>query len=329
MTAGRIRIVFSILGVTLLCWLVWQAGLSTILQVVESVEWVWAAAYVPLFFLVACGIALRWRWVLQALGVTVPLPALMSMWFAGVTVSSVTTGAKLGGDPLRAFLLARRPVPTGLAVASVIMDRAIELLANLSFAVLYCTVFATRHQALGERLLLGVVLGGVVFLGAGGWLVRRLGRGDSWAQGRFAQVLDRLGASPETLVDTEDALRLLLFHKRAALGRIVAWALGLNALIFVEFAIAFRVFSAAPTVPELAGAIMGVGLAHSLPIPGSLGALEGAQVAIFSLGGAGAITAVTAAVVVRSRDLFRALPGAVLMALGRIGQAPEVERRQT
>ena len=97
----------------------------------------------------------------------------------------------------------------------------------------------------------------------------------------------------------------------------------------MEFAIAFRVFSAAPTVPELAGAIMGVGLAHSLPIPGSLGALEGAQVAIFSLGGAGAITAVTAAVVARSRDLFRALPGAVLMAFGRIGQAPEVERDRT
>jgi uncharacterized protein (TIRG00374 family) len=321
MSRGRLRIVFSVLGVVLFFWLVRQAGPQKILDTLDRLEPAWAAVYVPVFFLVAAGIALRWRMVLRAIGVSVPLSSLMSMWFAGVTVSSVTTGAKLGGDPLRAFLLAKRPVPTGLAVASVIMDRAIELLANLSFAIFYCTLFATRDQNLGQQLLLGVVLGGAVFLGTGAYLARRLARGDSLTHGRFAQVLERLGASPETLLDTEQALRTLLFERRAMLLRIVAWAMCVNALIFLEFTIAFRIFGASPGLPELAGAIMGVGLAHSLPIPGSLGALEGAQVAIFGLSGGAAGTAVVAAVVVRSRDLFRALPGALLMVLGRIGKS--------
>jgi uncharacterized protein (TIRG00374 family) len=314
------RSLFSLLGFLLFFWLIWQAGPRMILDTLERVQLVWLPVYGLLFFAIAAGIAWRWRMVLQALGVSVPLLSLLSMWFAGVTVSSVTTGAKLGGDPLRAFLLAKRPVPTGPAVASVIMDRAIELVANLSFAVVYCTLFATQNQALGERLLLAVGFGGLCFFGVGAYLMRRLGRGDSLGQGRFAQALDRLGAPPNALVDIEEALRVLLFQRRSELVWIIAFALGLNALIFLEFALAFRVFAASPTLPELAGALMGGGFAHARPSPGALGALEGAQAAIFGLQGSGASLAVTAAVVARSRDLFRALPGAVLMALGRTGQ---------
>ena len=106
MNRGRLRIVFSALGVVLFFWLVRQAGPQKILDTLDRLEPAWAAVYVPVFFLVAAGIALRWRMVLRAIGVSVPLSSLMSMWFAGVTISSVTTGAKLGGDPLRAFLLA-------------------------------------------------------------------------------------------------------------------------------------------------------------------------------------------------------------------------------
>ena len=139
MRGGVWRAVFSTLGCLLFIWLIWQAGPHEILDVFCGLQIIWLPDYAALFFLIALGIAQRWRMVLQALGVSVPRLSLLAMWFAGITVGSVATGAKLGGDPLRAFLLAKRPVPTGLAVASVIMDRAIELLANLSFAVGYCT----------------------------------------------------------------------------------------------------------------------------------------------------------------------------------------------
>lgn len=325
MKRGLYRSLFSGLGFLLFFWLIWQAGPRLILDTLERVQIRWLPVYVASFFLIATGIAFRWRMVLRALGVSVPLSSLLSMWFAGVTVSSVTTGAKLGGDPLRAFLLVKRPVPPGPAVASVIIDRAIELLANLSFAVVYCTLFATRNQALGEQLLLAVVLGGLSFFAVGIYLVRRLGRGGSLMRGRFARMLERLGATPEALIDIEDSLRLLLFQRRSQMGWIIGFALFLNALIFLEFTIAFQVFAASPTLPELAGAIMGVGLAHALPIPGSVGALEGAQAAIFSFQGSGTGLAVTAAIVARSRDLFRALPGAVLMVLGQTGQERTAE----
>ena len=73
----------------------------------------------------------------------------------------------------------------------------------------------------------------------------------------------------------------------------------------------------------VAGALLGVGLAHALPIPASLGALEGAQAAVFELAGDGTRMAIIAATVARIRDLGWTLPGVAWLAwnaLRRSGQ---------
>lgn len=316
MNGGISRIVLSVAGFLLLGWLVHLGGTEAIRAAVENVHPGWLPAYLLSFALVAFLVALRWNFLVRALGAEISLRSLVAIWFAGISVGSVTTGAKLGGDPLRAYLLAQRGIGAGPAVASVVVDRGIELVANLVFAVAYCVLFATRNQTTAERILLVVVLGAVAFGALVLWVVRRLKRGDSLIPPRFAQVLARVGSTQEAVVATEDALRSLLFDHRARVWRAVATAFLLNVVIFVEFALAFRVFGATLNLGELAGAIMGVGLAHSLPIPGSVGALEGAQVAVFGLAGSGAHLALVAAVVVRIRDLVRAVPGALLLAFG-------------
>jgi hypothetical protein len=91
-------------------------------------------------------------------------------------------------------------------------------------------------------------------------------------------------------------------------------SLGLNALILAEYAVLFVAFGARPTLPDLAGALLGVGIAHALPIPASIGALEGAQAAIFRLAGAGSATALVAATAARVRDIGWTVPGVLYLA---------------
>src|SRR5690606_8291138 len=107
----------------------------------------------------------------------------------------------------------------------------------------------------------------------------------------------------------DEALRHLLFAR----GRLVLGCLGvalvLNAVILAEYATLFAAFGARPTLPELAGAMLGVGLAHALPVPAALGTLEGAQALVFDVTGGGTSLAIVAATVARLRDLVWTVPG--------------------
>lgn len=309
----------GIAGLVLLGWLVQRAGTEEIAAAFLRIDPAWLLIWLALFFAVAFGIAWRWSLLVRALGMDVRVRDLLAMWFCGVTVGSATAGAKLGGDPLRAWLLARKVQDgsTGRAIASVIADRGIELTVNLIFAIGYCMAFALGDPELADDMLRAVLAIAVLQVLLVAFLVARLKARRSLVPMRFGAVFGRFPAGAVALGDAEAALRELLFDRRSQALRAVAAATLVNALVLVEFAVAFRVFGAAPDFPQLAGSIMGVGLAHAIPVPGSVGTLEGAQAIVFGVGGGTATLAVIAAIVARMRDIVRAIPGAVLLLFRR------------
>lgn len=322
------RIVLGILGLLLLIALIRRAGGTVIWSVLASVR-------VPLLLLdlfivtaIFVGFALRWRFFLRRLELDLPLAPVLAARVAGLAVGTLTPGAKLGGEPLRAFLLGRRGLPIGPVIATVVVDRGIELLANVVFAVAYCTLFAFRDATAAARILAVVIaaatgLGLVVRFG-----LRRLEAGLSLVPARFRVALERLGASEHSLADTHRSLHRLLFVERRAVWVGFAWALVLNAAIFVDYLTIFAAFGPLPALPDLAGSMLGVGLAHALPVPASLGALEGAQAAVFGLAGAESRQVIVAATVVRLRDLVWTVPGVlVLAAHGLVGLRSHESRR--
>jgi len=129
-------------------------------------------------------------------------------------------------------------------------------------------------------------------------------------------VLERFGGTRAALVEPESALRKLLFDHRPLLFVALVSALFLNALVFAEYAALFAAFGARPSLPELAGSLLGVGLAHALPVPGSIGALEVAQAALVGAAGGDASLAITAATAARLRDLAWTLPGLAWLVAG-------------
>ena len=97
----------------------------------------------------------------------------------------------------------------------------------------------------------------------------------------------------------------------------------------------FIAFGIWPTLPDLAGALLGVGLAHALPVPASLGALEGAQAAVFGLAEDDPRLAIVAATAARVRDIGWTIPGVLYLAVDAVrrrsgdgvssGQSPKSE----
>jgi uncharacterized protein (TIRG00374 family) len=78
-----------------------------------------------------CG--LRWWLLLRGLGVRTGLVRVTAFRAAGQSVSTLIPSAKLGGEPVRAYLLARSGVPVPGTLASVAFDRAFDMAAAVPF----------------------------------------------------------------------------------------------------------------------------------------------------------------------------------------------------
>lgn len=315
-SGGRrlVQALLGLLGLAVLALLVRRAGSAAIWDVLRGVRLPILLLDLSVVAAIFAGFAYRWRFLLRRLGVDAPFGAVLGARLAGLAVGTLTPGAKLGGEPLRAYMLGRGGWPLGPVIATVVVDRGIELLANVVFAVAYCALFAFRDASAAARVLAVVAAAGAGLVVVVRYWLRRLEAGLSLVPARFRAVLERLGASERTFGETDRALHELLFAQRRSVWIAFAWALALNLAIFADYLTIFAAFGPLPPLPDLAGSMLGVGLAHALPVPASLGALEGAQAAVFELAGAETRLVIVAAAVVRLRDVIWTIPGLVVLA---------------
>jgi uncharacterized protein (TIRG00374 family) len=307
------QVALALLGASLLVLLVRRAGVAAIYETFARARPGFLVLDLLVVAVIFVGFALRWRLLARPLGWSPRLGALLGARLAGLSVGTLTPGAKLGGEPLRAYLLARGGAPIGPAIATVVVDRGVELLANVVFALAYCALFAFRDATAAARVLAVVVAAGTGLALVVRVAVKRLDSGRSLVPARFHPLLERLGAPATALAETDRALHDLLFRHRRTVLVALGWALVTNAVIFADYLTIFAAFGPLPALPDLAGSMLGVGFAHALPVPASLGALEGAQAAVFELAGDSHM-AIVAASVTRLRDIVWTIPGLVYLA---------------
>jgi glycosyltransferase 2 family protein len=268
--------------------------------------------------------AVRWRLVLRGLGQEPSLTALTLHGAAGQSVSMLVPSARLGGDAVRAYLLAQDGMPAPVCISTVAVDRVLDMGATLAFAV----VFATLLLQVGVPALSGglvTMLVGAIGLGAGVWLtVRRLrsGRGVVTALAR-ATRLDRLGVVARTmdvLVAAEAAAAELVGQRRRMMAAF-ALGVGINLVVLVEYWLLLRAFALPADPLAVVAAIFGVGAASSMPVPAGVGVLEGAQMFLFSVLGYPPEVGLAVGLAVRLRMLVWVVPGLLHLAVRGAGWA--------
>src|SRR5439155_10730038 len=114
------------------------------------------------FLLAFCGVVLvalaidawRWRVLLVGLGERPGMVRLAAFRAAGQSLSALLPSAKLGGEPVRMFLLARERVSAARAIASVAVDRTVELGTSTTAACVFAALLLRQGvPALGSVLL--------------------------------------------------------------------------------------------------------------------------------------------------------------------------------
>lgn len=237
----------------------------------------------------APGLLYRLRWVRESVNALLPV-------------------AQIGGDVVRARLIARRGVPLPLAAASSVADLSLEMATQIVFTLFGIALLLGNPRA-GDLLPLagGVAVAGgavaVTFVAAQRFgLFRLIERGAArWFGGGFAG-----------LAGVHEALAAI-YRRPRRLWVSSGWHLASWLFGCVETYAALRVLGIgaslrdAAVIESLAHAVRGLGFL----VPGALGVQEGGYVLICAMFGIAPAQALALSLVRRIRELALGLPGLI------------------
>lgn len=271
-------------------------------------------------------IAARWWIIARAQSRGTDYPSLLSARLAAFAISYFTAGPQIGGEPLQVMYLRRHHGWSyARAVATVVLDKLLELLANFLFllvgliALVQAGVFGARDGSslpllAASAVLLAWPLIHVVLLWRGRYPLSRVlrvmaGRGQGGRGVRFVQASEHLAG------------RFCQRKPGALFASAMVSLLG-NTSAVIEYLL----------ITSFLGIHLGLGrtiaawtagqLSFLVPLPAGLGALEASQVFVLGLFGASAVSAIGVTMLMRGRDLIAG-------ALGLLLVAPSVGRRKS
>jgi uncharacterized protein (TIRG00374 family) len=310
--------VFRLSRLRLLLWialplaLAWGLRQVTIRQVIDSLRALTLGELALLAIvnlLVVLAFSGRWWALLRARGQRIPYLALSGYRLAAFAVSYFTPGTHFGGEPLQIHLLQHRhDVPSPVATASVVLDKAIELIANFGFlAIGLAIVVRLGLQPAGSTLLLRVasltlaILPTAYLIAAwrghrpGSWILRRLGweNGGAGWKGRLSRWFEA----------SEREVSAAARQSPAGLAAGVAFSIFSWGLLLAEWALAMRFLEIELAPAEVIAVVTAARLALFVPLPGAAGALEASLVLALTALGVGTAQALSLAVLIRVRDV--------------------------
>ncbi len=246
-----------------------------------------------------------------------PLSKLLWMRWIGESVSTLIPSAAVGGDIVRARLVAINGVPLPIAAGSVLVDVTLGVFTQVGFTLLglWLLVDVTGHTSFVGPTLIGALTG--VLATAGFYFVQRLG------MFRFlGLIFSRLANSPDwhSLVQSgqtlDEAIRSLYARRRGVLAccgwTIVSLISGSGEIWIALYALGLHAtFVNALILQSMVLTIRSAAFA----VPSGLGVQEGGYLIVGALLGIPGEAAFALSLIARVRELALGIPGLVTWQL--------------
>lgn len=316
MTKKRIVAIALWLLVILLIWWAWRdVSIEALRATIQKLSLLSIAILFAINAAIILLFSSRWWLIVRALGQRVPYLALAKYRLVSFGVSYFTPGPQFGGEPLQVYLLkARHGIPTETALASVSLDKILEMLANFTFLALGILIIVWQGLFFQEMTgLLILVSAGMVGLLLGYLVALLIGKTPlAWTFGRlplFRRDAPSLNKIRQALLDAESQIGR--FCRQQPL--VILQASALSAFIWLallgEYFLALRFFGLETSLLNVLTIIIFARLAFLTPLPGGLGALEAGQVLAMQSLGFEPILGVSMSLFIRVRDSLFGLLG--------------------
>lgn len=245
--------------------------------------------------------AIRWKFLVDALGMQFSLARLAQLYFIGAFFSAFLP-TEVGGDVMRMYEVMRQSERPAAALGTVLVDRATGLLGLLLMAL---AALGFSHSLVGREIAVVIVLLTVASWGSAVLLMQR-------------DLLERLGLLRfvRRVRRLEEVYESVQACGMSAIGRALAVSLVLNTLLIamnylIALALGVRIelWYFVLFVPIVSALLM-------LPISMSgLGLREGAYVYLFAEAGVLTSQALTMSLIVYALRMATGLVGGILYAV--------------
>ena len=306
-----LRLLGFVLGVAIVVWLVAHADPAALFGVFPRIGWGFAAILAArgATIIVDCA---AWYCILPR-AERPGFAAMLPLRWIGESINTTLPAAQIGGDVVRARLLQQRVAAPVRGAASVAVDFCLSLFAQILFTLLGFVLLARLGDRAGwwPAALSAALVPGFALLS---WelLVRRrllvaAERGAArLGQRRLAAALEALGAALGLIATSRTALALsLALHLASFLGH--AGELWLTLYLMG--------ISTGPAEALLLESLSLAARSAAFMIPSGWGAQEAALIAVATLTGLPAETALALGLVKRAREFAIGLPGLAAWAI--------------
>jgi hypothetical protein len=307
-----LRVLAVVAGIAVLLVLTWEVGATALLAQARALGWWLPLTPLP-YAVVAVLDASGWRYAFPD-GLP-PLPRLVLARLAGEAINVTTPTATLGGEPLKAWLVARGGTPLEEGLVSVVVAKTALVVAHVAFVGTAVGLGAWRVPPAPPILGVMALLGGLGLVAIVGFV---------WAQrhGLFrasSRALSRLGlgaAATAQLQALDGHLAAFYERRRGRFGlsilfHFLGWTAGA-----LEVWVALRLLGSPvdPATALVIEAFASTVRSATFLIPASLGAQEGGFVAVFLAYGLSASTGLAFGLLRRLREGTWAAVGFALLA---------------
>ncbi len=275
-----------VVGITLFIGVLQYIGWDEVRKSFSTFSWSVIGAVIALGLLQMAVLIYRWQLILEAQGDRVPYRKLLAPKFVGYTISFLTPGLYVGGEPVRAYLLKKTTkVRLSHGMASIMVDKILDFTYPLPFLVA-ALIYAIFEYNISWGAVSIFVLALIVLIGLLILFYIQTYRG----KGFFSMLirifhLDKLKVIRKYLDKFLyfEKLIITFFNKKPKLfieGLLLSLLGGV--LVFVQFYVILYALGITAGLWQILVMMVFMILAFLVPIPASLGSLETGQAIVFS-----------------------------------------------
>lgn len=273
--------------------------------------------------IIALLIGSRWWLILQSQSYPIPLLRVSAYRLVAFGISYFTPGPQVGGEPAQVYYLQdRHQVPVDSAVASVSLDKILELLANFTF--LFFGIYAALRAGLlvqfSPARAFWVILWPVLLLLAYSFALWAGLSPLNWLLGLLPERSDAIRLMRRIIGSAEEQIGQFCRKNPSTVLLASLLSLLIWVVMLVEYWLALRFLGVHLNLVETVTALTAARISFLFPLPGGLGLLEASQVLVMQSLGYDPSLGISISLLMRARDIVLGLVAlAVALTLSRQG----------
>ncbi|MBW2971060.1 flippase-like domain-containing protein [Candidatus Woesearchaeota archaeon] len=301
-----------VLGLVLFLFIISQVGLSQVIQQYEQTDHRHLILYIMISVSIIAVLILKWEMILRAMGHKISFLNLLLYRQMSYSIGYVVPSFYIGGETIRALSLTRHNVPTSKAIASVFLDRAVELPFYFLLACIMFFFTLTRFAVpKSVMIILGVASLYLIFICLNfyyrmfnkQYVLSRHPLLRLFSKTKRVRTLQR-----KIRIVERNLIRFFNNNRKTFFFSLMLTSL-LWALMIAEYKMGLLVVGYRATIIQIYLIVTMTGIAMMIPVPAVLGVMELSQVAVATLVGIPVQVAVALSLLIRARDILWVLSG--------------------